>query len=258
MKQLRILFAAVAAVSVLMFASCSGKSKLQEAVKSINDACPASMGMIGEMTSAEIDGDNVILTMSVDEQYINLEGLKNNPEVHKANMKAVFRTPSDDMKELIEALKEANSGITFVYVGKTSGRKVSVSLTSKEMQSMGNEEDEDPDAALDAQIAIANAQVPVQVDEITTLVQVTREPGVVAYLYEIDEQRASMEQLENAREVMASMLVEALQTQRNEVSSRYFMEICHKTGVDFLYRYRGSTTGQIVEILIPSADIFGN
>lgn len=258
MKHLRLFFAAIAAISLLAFASCSGNGKLKEIVNSINKECPASMGELGVMASAELDGNNVTIKMMVNEQYVNIEALQNNPGTMKANIRSMFTTPTEDMKALIEALQQANGGITFVYVGETSGKKVSVSLSSEEMQTMGQEGDEDLDAAIDAQIAISNAQTPIQVDEMTTLTQILREGVNIVYLYDIDEAQVSMADIETLREGMEALLLDSLRDKSN--GSRYFIETCHKAdpGCLFIYRYRGSTSGQTVEIAIPVARAFEN
>lgn len=258
MKHLRLFFAAIAALSVLVFASCSGKSKLEDIVKKINSECPASMGQIGVMSSAELDGDNVIIKMMANEQYINIEALQSNPDIMKANIKAIFSTPTDDIRTLLEALQQAHGGITFVYVGETSGKKVSVSLSSEEMQSMGKEGEEDLDAAIDAQIAISNAQAPIVVDEMTTLIEIIREGDNIIYLYDIDEAQVSMDDIEAARENLEYILLSALCDKNN--TSRYFIETCHKANPNslFIYRYRGNTSGQTVEIQIPVAKAFEN
>ncbi len=89
MKKSIFLIAAFVAVFSVPFVSCSGTNdkddknktkeipkELQELVTEMNKHCPISAGSIGDMVSAEIKGDNVVFTLDVYEDLIDLEYLQ--------------------------------------------------------------------------------------------------------------------------------------------------------------------------------------
>ena len=251
-------FLAALFVSVFAIVSCTGQNnRLKTLVDEINAACPLSAGEIGDMLSAEIAEGNVIITMEINEGYMNIDALDANPELLRQSLIEGFRNPTDDMKSLLDELKLCNAGLKYVYKGKTTGKTTSIMLTNKEIKNLANvsESDQDPDALLDAQIKITNAQLPIRIDESTIMTRLEREKDCVVYYYDVDETSVSLEELEEYRESVENYLTQQLQRQKDEASSKLFINACIMNDVDIVYHYCGTTTGKTIDFRVDIDDI---
>ena len=232
--------------------SCSGQSRLEKLVKNIDDECPVMVGELGEMASAGIEDGNVVITILINEDVFNIDGLEAHPDVLHQSVLQGFRNPTDDMKELLNELKRCDAGLTYVYKGRTSGKTVSVTLTNEEVKEAlkAAETEQDPDELLDAQVAITVAQLPIQVDEITLMTDLVREDGCVVYYYDVDESVLDLDELEANSEAVVEVLTASLQQQKDSPGTSMFIRACKQANADIVYRYKGTTTGKIVSFTV--------
>lgn len=250
-------FLTLIGITTILFASsCGGNSQLRKLVSEINNRCPISIDALGEVTNAKLDGNNVIVTVSMAEDLLSIETIQNNTEMMKPNViQALGNNPSDQMRALVDILSKNNGSLTYEYIGKSSGKKATITITGdelKDISKVGN----DPDAALDAQLAITNIHFPMQLDDVTTIVNVTRENGNVVYLYDIDEANFDLNQIEEEQDDVLDYLFESLRMQRDNVSSKMFIQACYNAKADIIYRYRGNVTGKAIDFKISIEDVF--
>lgn len=252
------LFSLLSIVLLLLATSCSnGNSELQKYVDEINNRCPVSAGEFGSVTGARLDGDNVILTMLINEDFFNIEALQNNGDMLKNSVMQMLSNPTDDMQLMIDFMKKNGGSISYEYIGDSSDTKVSVTVSNDELKAI-DKDDADPVAALDAQIQMTNLHFPMQVDEVTLAVNITREGNNVVYLYEINEQLYDMSSIDQYRDAIQNNLLESLRAQRDDISLRVFLNTCRKANCDIVYRYKGNHSGITYDFKIPIDDIFSN
>ena len=257
MKLHKVLVTAFVAVCAFAICACTGESRLNKLVKAINDECPISAGEFGEITSAEIQDGNAVITNTINEEFCNIDGLNANPEIMHQSLLESFLHPTDDMKELVDELKRCDAGLTYVYVGKTSGKTASVTLTNEEIKELARKgnSDLDADELLDAKIKITNVHMPITIDEATVMTQLVREDDCVVYLYDVDETQISIADLTAERETVEMLLTESLQQQKENIANKDFIRACKMADVDIAFRYHGTTTGKEATFVVPIDNI---
>ena len=243
--KIKFLFLSLSTVVMLALAGCYGQSRLEKFVDRLNNECPVPAGVMGEMTRVEMQNGNVVVTLHVDDNMLNIEALSANPELLHQTVVTSFNNPTDDMKDLVNELKLCNAGLTYIFEGKYRGKQATVTLTSKEIKALAKTRTgADPDALLDATISITNAQLPVRVDEVTILQSLDREDDCVVYHYDVDESLFSFDDIEDNRELVVSMLTQQLRQLNDDPAGKSFIRACKLADVDIAYCYRGEMTGR--------------
>ena len=121
-------------LSLMLLTSCSQKSKLKLAIEVAGKQCPISVGVAGEVTSIDFDGADVVYSMSMNEDYINLEALGKTPDAMKSGVSAMFNNPKGEIKKMLELVVASQSGIKFIYKGKTTGKEVECYLNTEDLK----------------------------------------------------------------------------------------------------------------------------
>lgn len=261
MKRLFFIAAIVLCVGSLVF-SCKSNSKasseMEQIVKEINKQCPISAGMMGDITSAQIDGDNVVFTFSCEEDFINIESLQQNQASVKYGIIQTFATMKDgNVQFLMNELEKAGMGITYKLVGKDSGKQLEVSVSADEIKNVkqGNAGDGDPDALLETNIKLTNAQCPMSLGQGLVMTQVIREGDNVVYIYDADEDVVSIDALKTSEDMVLEMLRNELKNSSSDPSMAGFLKICRSAGVGIAYRYVGTKTGKSATFFIGADEI---
>lgn len=245
MRAKKVFFLCIFAVLAFTVCSCFGESRLEKFVDRLNNECPVPAGVMGEMTCVEMQDGNVVVTLRVDDNRLNIEALSANPELLHQTVVTSFNNPTDDMKDLVNELKLCNAGFTYIFEGKYSGKQATVTLTSKEIKELAKTRTgADPDALLDATISITNAQLPVRVDDVTILKSLDREDDRVVYHYDVDESLFSFDDIEDNRDLVVSMLTHQLRQLNDDPAGKSFIRACKLADVDIAYCYRSETTGR--------------
>lgn len=239
-------------IMVFALVSCYGRNRLELLVDKMNEECPVSAGVIGEVTGFEIEDNNVLVTLMVNENILNVEALKSNPDLMHNNIMIGFQNPTPEMEELVDELRRCKAGLAYRYVGNVSGEEATVSLTSDEIKSLSKSRGfKDPDAVLDAQISVTNAQLPMQLDEMTVMTKLLREDDCLVYCYDVDENLLTLDDLDASGDFMEQMLIDELRVAKDRPESKQFFEACKLADVDIAYRYRGTLTGRTIQYIVP-------
>ena len=67
-------------LSLILLTGCSRKSQLKLAIEMANKQCPMSIGTTGEISSITFDGTDVIYSLLMNEDYLDLDALGKNTE----------------------------------------------------------------------------------------------------------------------------------------------------------------------------------
>lgn len=131
-KQLAILLCAL--VAIVGLAACSAESKLQIAVKAANATMPEDLGDGMVMESVKLEGDFAVYTVSLEESEISIKDMQEaRYEMKQAMLQTIKYDSDSDMRAFIDALKEANKGVKFKYVGKDTGETFVISILPSEL-----------------------------------------------------------------------------------------------------------------------------
>ena len=237
----KILSLAVLLVVAAVFVSC-GKSRLAAAVEKANKDCPVSLGMMGEMTSMEMVGDDVMITYSLDESLVNISFIASNKEMLKDNAMEMFSSPKGDLKTVLEELSRADAGLVLRFVGRDSEERADIRLDSKEIKLLlDGDVQKDPHAVLKGQVDITNKQCPMKIETGMTITHLTLEDGCVVYNVECDENLYSIAQIRANIVEARESIVEALKS--DDPSVKVFVDVCKEAHCDIAYRYVGDSSG---------------
>ena len=233
-------------LTVVMF-SCKDsnpKSEITKLVNELNEACPVVMDYI-TCQSAEIQGNDVIMNYIIDESMLSLEVMKQKPELAKKYGGSSIFNENAKLGDMV-----MNSGYGFIanYKGSLSGDVVTLKFTNDEIKDI-KAHPISKDELLDWDIEATNSLLPKQLDEVTTLISLTRDGNIVTYTYEIDEDALDMATVFEGQEDLRATLTAQIATLNSPTSSaQTFIRLLRETNKDLCYVYRGNQSGQSLKI----------
>lgn len=85
------------------------------------------------LSTVSLEGNNFVYNYSVDENSVSIDAIEQNKAAIKANLKQALSAPDPMMKQMISVCKEANTGISYRYVGDTSGSVCIIKFSPSEL-----------------------------------------------------------------------------------------------------------------------------
>lgn len=240
------IFCAVLAALCMM--SCAGESKLKKLVEEVNSACPYSLGMVGEMTGAEVTDDGVMFCYEMNEDLVSVEKLSSNVDLMKQSLRTLFANAEGELAEVVKELAAENASLKVRFTGKTSGAVAETSLTADEIREASSVEskDKDPKEIITESLKVTRSQCPQQVEEGITMTDVDVNGENVVYEYEVDEGIAEMDLIIANKQAVRANVLQNLHA--DDMSIRMFVDNCKKAGLGLSYRYVGSQSGKTMQI----------
>lgn len=245
-----------ACLSLILLTGCDQKSKLKLGIEAANKQCPMKMGTVGEVSSITYDDTDVVYLLTMNEDYIDLEALGKTPEALKAAAVAMFRNPEKNIKEMLNLVIEANSGIKFTYKGQTSGKEVTCYLGTEDLRSLMSQDMPKADSdqkKLEELVNVTNVSCPMVVDEATTLKNLTIEPDRVVYHYTVDENSMDIATMKDSEAEIKQNIKSSLDV--SEPALKMFLEACVKCNKGLGYQYAGDPSGESLEIIFSVSEI---
>lgn len=232
-------------VLVACFSACGDKtSKLKKAIEQANSECPVSAGEMGELTSFTYDeSDNVmVMKFSLNEELIKADVLKTMPDQMKASAVAMVKIADGDMKEMIDLLKEAKSGMRIIYKGKASGETATLTLTYDELMNAEKATDTDdaPMDYLETQVKMFKPQLPMEIEKGMSIVDINLKGLYLVYDVSVDEDTYSIDALNESKDEVKKSIKESLDS---DPTSKQLILQCKKAGKGIAYCYKGDQSG---------------
>ena len=228
--------------------------KLQQIVISLDKQCPIKYDY-ATCISARLIDDDMVINYIYDESIMNLDVLTKKPDFTKRfGGSMLFNESGGD--ELVNLLITSGCGFKAIYKGSKSQKETIVQFTNDEIKEIRNNPQSKSDM-LDWQIDISNSMLPQQVDDITELVCMEKDETSVYYVYSINEDKASMDQLKANKEELTMNLRTELTDQSNSThsTSKPFLKLIRKTGKSLKYVYKGHKSGKSVIVEFSNDDL---
>ena len=111
----------------------SPRDLLEIMVTSTNAQCPMQIDEVTILSSVSLEGTNVVYNYSLDEDVVTMDAIEQNKTSIKSNLKQALSAPDPTMKQMISACKEANTGISYRYVGNTTGNVCVIKFRPSEL-----------------------------------------------------------------------------------------------------------------------------
>lgn len=110
---------------------------LKLGIEQANQECPQDTGVGAIITRIYLSGDYVMYHAECDEDLIDMDALmQNKPAMTKEIKKTLMDKSNPQSVQFVKMCVNAGKGIGFVYVGDTSGKKVSVRLTNADLKKL--------------------------------------------------------------------------------------------------------------------------
>lgn len=237
--------------------SQSDDAVIENAINTINALMPMPMGSLGELTSAYLERRNVVLIAEVNEDFLNIEKLQENPEImHESMVSFMKNTSNPNVILLLSVVKESDKGLKYVYIGKKSKKSVSVVLTNREIREAldapaGNKNVMD---VIESQIRLTNAQLPMYTGGGMTIMKLALEGNYLAYTYECDENIVSIDRLNDNRVELKRLLINELTTSTDSMI-KMLVEMCKEADLGIIYRYVGDTSGKDCTVYLNNSEL---
>ena len=234
---------------------CHAQSEnITEIIDGLQSNLPISLGSIGEITDIAISDGNLLLTCSVNEEFVDIPALQKDPSLINANMKQWMAGSSVETDYIFDELGSAGLGLKVLYIGKTSGERVSYELSNSEIKDRkALTADYNPKKTLDLQIAMAKAQLSSTEGEGIICTDIVRKGKYVIYYYLCDESTYDIKLMKKILPTLKAMAINEVNS--NDIAITQFRRSCRNAGVGIAYYYIGKKTGKTAKVQIPLKDL---
>lgn len=106
---------------------------LEITIVSANVQCPMQVDEATVLTSASLEGNNVVYEYSLNEEYVSIESVAENELSVKAQIKQNMRGNDPSIANLKKQCKAANAGILYRYVGNITGQVFNITFSPSEL-----------------------------------------------------------------------------------------------------------------------------
>lgn len=239
---------------LLALTSCTN-SKLKTMVDDANKDCPLSMGEMGEVSSITLEGENVVFSYSIDEQYVDIDALSENGETIKSS---IISALSQSSKEMFVEMDKENAGLVLNLVGKTSKKTCTLKISPEEcksiLKSINDGTSDTPIETLKKQIEATNVQLPMTIEEGLVLYEMTLEGDYAVYNYNVDESMYDINTMEQNKE-QTKAEIKAMLTSGSDMALEKFVKSCKNANKGIAYKYIGSNSGKSYQINFPISEL---
>ena len=221
---------------------------VQQIIDEANAYLPVDAGGGMTMTSLGYDHSSLVYTLEFDDDPQGLTINMMDSKVLKQSMLNTLKGNNDaSVHALFQVMEAHDLGMTYAFHGRRSKKTILVSLTLDEVRNaLGSAPSPTSKSKLQGTIDMINAMYPMKVNEYLTMLCVDVVTDTVFYVYEIDEQYASIDDI-------AVNATSNRNTIKNEFasnpSSASFMAMCKQEGKALGFRYVGKSSGKKFDLL---------
>lgn len=240
----------------------SAVRNLKRQAEAVNKECPQSNEM-GTLTAVRYEEkENIVeFDYSIDsrELSIDMEVLKANPEVTSNNMKLMLSSGAG--REMLKDIVAAGAGLRLQYRDRSSAQNLILNFTPAELKEVYDhpvETDKIDSLRLANEIFILNAQSPVEIDEVTTLIKVIDDGKDVVYDYKVDDVSSSegyVFDFEAVRANAATLKDEMAEDFRHDSMMGKMVSLLEATGHGLTYRYTPESGNSPLEVHFTPAEL---
>lgn len=238
------------ALLAILLTSCNNSLKRQ--VETINSQCPIDLGILGEVTKVDLDGRTIVYHVSTNSNVLKLSRL----EDHINDVKQGILLNFVDDKTSLTQFIAAQCNIRYEYTDAQTGEQLVIDITKDELKNaealVGNEM-ELARRRIENFVATGRLQLPMQVDEVTTLTDIFAEGDNVGYVYTIDETTVPIDTIDQRIGVLKESIGESLK--HNDLSMTMLIDALTKDHKGLIYRYNMSKSGRTFDVTFSPEEV---
>lgn len=252
-------YVTLAMLAVLVFAmnSC-GKPKavreLASKVEATNEKCPMHSDF-GVLNSVEYDEENNVVRffyeVNAEELGADLSVLRRNINLLHDKMLLFIVDPRT--KGIVEDISSADATMVIVYKDTSASEELEMWFTPSELKNaLANTLSDRERSAklLEYEVNMGKANCPVEVDEVTTLVDVRDDGRNLIYSYSLDDREFDMSSLDYDG-FKKSLLADT----RRIPAMREVVRLLKENGRGLVYSYHGDNSGKNMEITFTTSEL---
>ena len=236
--------------------SNSNKSKVQMIVDETTKELP-TQDNIGEITSIKCEQNTVVLNYQTDAQSFPLAKAKENGDLIKRAWRMSFFDPIDNNKtEFLNTLIAEGYGIKVCFDEEGTKLHHEISFDNDELKTISQKPLTNSEQ-LNIQIELTNAALPKQIDEVTTLVRTELNDTNMMYVFDIDENKLTIDAMKNDEATYRSNIERTLSTEiANPLSSTgmFFKQVI-RAGKGVKYNYCGKNSGKSFDVELTNSQL---
>ncbi len=218
-------------------------TEMQQLVETLNEQCPVNYE-IGTATSFKQNGNTVVIDYTIDEDQLSFEKMSNDEITHAWRMMYLDCCSPND-QAFIKSVIASGYNLKCVFSGSKSGHKATIDVGNQQLKAYKPLSDEEN---IKTTVTVTRAMLPMPLDSVTDMVDVTLDKENLVYVYNIKEDNFDISRLENEptfRDNIAMGITQQFST--NSSAGELFKKLC-LSGRGLCYRYTGSKTSKTINI----------
>lgn len=241
----------VAAVCSFVLIGCVDYS-LKRQVKAINKQCPIDLGLLGKVTYVDLDERTIVYHVDINPNVLNISKLKGHLKDVKQGILLNF---SDDETSLAQFIA-AKCNLRYEYTDSETREQLVINISADELKNLnalvGNPQ-ELAQRRIENFVTTGRLQLPMQIDEVTTLSDIIIEGENVGYIYTIDETVVKSDVINERLDVLRDNIKERLLGE--DLSMAMLVDALTKGGKGLIYRYFMSESKKQYDIVFTPEEV---
>lgn len=230
------------------------KHNLQKVIADLNDQCPVSLGLIGDVNRVWLDGKTVVFETMVNNNLLKVNKLKQIPDVVKES--ALLGLVDGNSAY---ALVKENVDLKYIYTDPDTKEKLDVLITHDELSLALAEKTTKSEQFLqrrvDNMFTVTKLQLPMYLDEVTVLDDFFREGNNAVYLYTVDGDNISLDVFEEALPTIKQNIISTFRS--GDPSVKSLLTLLAKAKMGIIYRYQLVGTDIVKEFSFTQDEVTG-
>lgn len=229
----------------------SADKRIKQLVNEVNSQCPVNYG-IGTATSFKIEGKNVIIEYSVDDDSYLLSKYDNGTLFDIWKLCCIDNgSPAD--KEMMNIISSSGYGIKCIFKGINSQKQKILEISNEKLK---NYKALNTEEVLNTLITVNKSDLPVSRDSITTMVDCKLDKENLLYIFEVDDSNYDMSQIENDSSFKEkNKLIISDELRRNNNLTAELLKRACLSGRGFCLHHIGKTTGKVINTHFSNAEL---
>lgn len=237
----------------------TGDPQIRQIIDSLNKSCPITINSTIEMVKFAYENNEVTMIYAVDEDAVNFQQLKENPELMKQSLRQNIAN-STSLRPLLTLLLASKSSLGVMFHSKTSKSSAKARLSYEEIEEIAKTQANEPadyESQLANQIKMTNLNLPKMLDEITRGEKVSIEGKMVVYSNTIlEDSEFSLADMKGKEKkaFIAIMKLNTYSSFKDPLANR-FVKLVVATGRGLAYHYVGDKSGKTMDVVFTNKDL---
>lgn len=246
------------AIPILNTSCDENKELLKRQVEKFRNECPVSFGDILTINSVSYNNDIVEMDYIFNENYVSMSAFSS----HKEEVKEVLGLSLSRKKLLLLNMVNAKAGFRAIIGGGQSGMKTHIDMSTNELKRIQGKYVFMSDAQKTIEVTVIGTKMhlPLRIDQITTLNNLSSSPSGVVYSYEINDRETGKEFHSNIfsslmKNITMSQMAQSLNNGIMGTKNRQFYQALIDCNQGVIVCYYERNTGNKTSFKITTSEI---